>query len=100
MLSKAVASLRFHINRHLKFDVVRSGGHRDLPSHLRKILHDYRVDTVIDVGANVGQFGKLTRSLGYKGMIHSFEPVESAFSELSKEAAKDRRWVPHKMAVG
>jgi len=30
---------------------------------------------VIDVGAHLGQFGRLVRRLGYEGTIISFEPV-------------------------
>ena len=58
------------------------------------------MDTVIDVGANVGQFGDLVRGIGFNGQIHSFEPVEHVYNELANKAAHDGRWTAHKLALG
>ena len=48
--------------------------------------------TILDVGANIGQYGLELRSLGFRGMIHSFEPFLPAFSSLQKVATQSR---PH-----
>jgi FkbM family methyltransferase len=55
-------------------------------------IEDRKIDTVIDVGANVGQFGESLRVGGYRGRIISFEPIDAAFQELSKKAASDSKW--------
>lgn len=51
-----------------------------------------KVGLVLDVGANVGQFAKELRVLGYKGRIISFEPLSSAYNILQKESGKDKKW--------
>ncbi|MEJ0024234.1 MAG: FkbM family methyltransferase [Alphaproteobacteria bacterium] len=51
-----------------------------------------RVDLVLDIGANTGQFGANLRIGGYKGDILSFEPSAKDFEALSRTAARDRGW--------
>lgn len=58
------------------------------------------IDTVIDVGANVGQFGESLREGGYSGKILSFEPTRAAFETLAKKAAADSRWEVRNCGVG
>ncbi len=58
------------------------------------------ISIVIDVGANIGQFGETLRANGYLGRIISFEPVESAFQMLSKKAAEDGNWQAHHCGLG
>jgi FkbM family methyltransferase len=59
-----------------------------------------KFDVVLDVGANVGQFGKEIRALGYLGQIVSFEPLSSAFSILKKTADLDKQWIANNFALG
>jgi len=63
-------------------------------------IENREIDLVIDVGANVGQFGESLRTNGYKGKIVSFEPIEAAFKILSQKAAKDRNWEVHHCGLG
>lgn len=58
------------------------------------------VRTVIDVGANEGQFGLWLRARGYAGRIVSFEPVCGAFEILKARAARDANWQVHHLALG
>lgn len=71
-----------------------------LSAHLKKIIEDYEINLVIDVGANNGQFGRLLRKIGYKGDILSFEPVSSTFEKLRENSANDKRWRQIKLALG
>lgn len=57
-----------------------------------KILDTFGIQTVIDIGANTGQYGFKLRKLGYRGNIYSFEPLSSAFSALKQNAADDALW--------
>jgi FkbM family methyltransferase len=86
--------------RRLGFDVRRLHRVEELPNHLARILSSRPFELVVDVGAHVGQFGMLMRSLGYTGDILSFEPVSATFSRLSAAAAFDKQWVTQKVALG
>jgi FkbM family methyltransferase len=85
----------------LGYDLIRrSKNHKLYESHLISVLEKYRVNCVLDVGANRGQYGLLLRSLGYKGHIVSFEPVKSTFELLSAVSVRDAGWDVYNYALG
>lgn len=57
-------------------------------------------DLVIDVGANIGQFGREVRQLGCQAPIVSFEPLPAAFRSLKDNARNDSRWTVQECALG
>ena len=65
-----------------------------------RLLQTHRIATVIDVGANVGQFASGLREFGFRGEIHSFEPMAAEFAELSRRSANDPRWFVHELGLG
>jgi FkbM family methyltransferase len=64
------------------------------------LLRTAGVRTVIDVGANVGQYGQSIRASGFRGPMLSFEPQLDAFTTLQATAATDPTWSVFKSAVG
>jgi FkbM family methyltransferase len=72
------------------------------PSHqLCVALRRFGIDLVLDVGANVGQFGAELRAYGYSKPIVSFEPLSVAHAALTERAAGDPSWSVHpRTAVG
>ncbi len=74
------------------FDVVRYQSHR--------MLLYFGFDLVLDVGANVGQYARELRTLGYRGRIVSFEPLSQAYAALSQKAKGDPDWSVMNCAVG
>ena len=58
------------------------------------------IKTVLDVGANAGQYSCELRKAGYKGRIISFEPVSEAYRRLLLNAKKDSNWQTFNFALG
>jgi len=64
------------------------------------VLAGHRIETVFDVGANVGQYGHELRSGGYTGTIISYEPGQMAFDLLERASRDDPRWHCKRLALG
>lgn len=62
-------------------------------------MKHHRVEAVLDIGANVGQFGRLLRQARFAGRIHSVEPLQSAYDRLAAAAAADHAWTTQRAAV-
>ncbi len=61
---------------------------------------DLLIRNVLDVGANVGQFGIDLRRNGFSGHIYSYEPVKQTFDLLVKTSQKDQLWSVFPFALG
>jgi FkbM family methyltransferase len=59
---------------------------------LAHMLQSLRVDLVLDVGANQGQFASGLRQAGYQGRMLSFEPLREAHELLERAAGEDSLW--------
>jgi FkbM family methyltransferase len=87
---------------------VRSALHKrnlDLVRHpfavrIANSLAFFGIGAVIDVGANVGQYGAGLRASGYRGRIVSCEPLSDAYARLARRAARDSGWTVLHTAVG
>ncbi len=69
------------------------------PYRLGQLLDQQRVTTVVDIGANEGQFARSLRTNGYRGDILSIEPLHDAFGRLSRHVDSDPRWTAVHAAV-
>jgi FkbM family methyltransferase len=78
------------------FDVTRETFKR----HFVPALDLHGIDTVLDIGANIGQFGQELRRGGFAGRIVSVEPLQSAYAALQRSAANDSSWTVQRAAVG
>ena len=71
---------------------------------LAQLVHTlglFGVDTVVDVGANEGQYAAGLRAHGWDGPIVSVEPIPAVHARLAARAAGDPRWtVLPPLAVG
>lgn len=79
--------------RRLGVDVVR---YRPLAKRLAR----HSVDTVLDVGANTGQFRRALRACGFEGRIVSFEPVRACFEKLIGSGRGDLLFSAQPYALG
>jgi len=80
--------------------VARPHRHVILDAHIKAVLAKQEIDLIIDVGANVGQFGSLIRDAGYQGRIVSIEPVRSSLEALNARVADDDDWTVMPIALG
>lgn len=96
----STSRLRTLFNQIVGLDVVKVGGQHTLRTHLMKVIEAYQIKTVIDVGANEGAFGTFLRDIGFRGTIHSFEPVSSPYKTLRAASDSDPLWHAHQCALG
>ena len=73
----------------------------DQSTHLAQLFGLLRIDCVLDVGANIGQYREFLRlHLEYSGEIVSFEPVQEMYDVIAKASTSDPAWSVHKLALG
>jgi FkbM family methyltransferase len=70
------------------------------PVRIATALDALHLDTVLDVGANIGQFGSALRASGFGGRIISCEPLTDAFGQLERRSRHDPAWTIRHLAVG
>ena len=63
-----------------------------------ELIKQHKIDLVLDVGANQGQFATDIRNAGYLGQIISFEPIEQCYQHLASIA--DDMWQVENFALG
>jgi FkbM family methyltransferase len=71
-----------------------------LETYLSGFLKDLRVNCVFDVGARIGEYGRMLRSIGFQGRIVSFEPVSENFRTLELACSGDELWHAYPYALG
>jgi FkbM family methyltransferase len=82
-------------------DIHRYHPDKSEPSRLARFLRIHGIDTILDVGANTGQFGSSLRAAGFHGRIVSFEPLRDAHEELVRASRGDPNWdVAPRAALG
>ncbi len=67
---------------------------------LQTILRQFNIGSILDVGANEGQFAKRLIELGYRGKIFSFEPIAGVYHTLLKNASPYSGWETINMGIG
>ena len=90
--------LKRSLNTFLGFDVVKYPT-PELDRRIKLILN-HEINVILDIGANIGQYGGEMRNLGFQGEIISFEPMKKAFQELEKNAANDNNWKVYNWSIG
>lgn len=82
------------------YEITRTGYSDKNSVTYRKILAQFKINHIIDVGANEGQFAQNMRRLGFDGDISSFEPLSNVFKKLSENSAGDNKWHVYNLALG
>ncbi len=90
-----------NLARRFGYDLVPRKKKKVPSAQLVAMLKHHEIDIVLDVGANVGQYGQRLRDWGYEGRIVSFEPLQSAHEQLLARSLSDPAWeVAPRMAIG
>lgn len=63
-------------------------------------IRELDINTVLDVGANVGDFAKLAREVFPKAAIYSFEPLPDCFAQLRSALPGDTNFFPLETGIG
>ena len=70
-------------------------------AHLGTILRAFKIDFVIDAGAHSGQFAStLYNHSGFRGEVHSFEPVKRYYDVLVSVLHHHKGWQAYNAALG
>jgi FkbM family methyltransferase len=84
----------------LKSVVRRTGFEiRHVQPNLQDFFRTRAIDTVLDVGANVGGFASSIRGSGYTGKIISFEPIADVYERLQLTFADDPLWIGYMTGI-
>lgn len=71
------------------------------PSHIiLNILKLNNIFTLLDVGANEGQYTMELFRAGFRGRVISFEPLKDAFAILKVNSSKREKWELYNYALG
>jgi FkbM family methyltransferase len=96
-------SLKHFVRRSVRrfgYDLVRYAPQSHALARRALLLRTYGIETVLDVGANAGQYGRQLRDIGYRGSIISFEPLHDAYAELQNRASADAAWQAFNVGLG
>jgi FkbM family methyltransferase len=74
--------------------------HRKAEEHHLKWLLDLNIRTVLDIGANVGQFAGDVSRLMPQARLYSFEPLPDCYQELVRSGAGRAHFTAFNVALG
>lgn len=88
------------INR-LGYDLVPFNYRSHAIPRQKKIMEFNQIDLVLDVGANIGNYGhKLLETMDFNGKIISFEPMRKEFNILNDRCSRYPSWSAENLALG
>lgn len=91
-----ISSKRYLINNLIRFHVAASVEHNATLRNLKK----YPFNTIVDIGANRGQFALVARNQFPKAKIISFEPLKEPANLFRKVFLNDPDVILHEIAIG
>ncbi len=86
--------------RSVGIDVVKYDMYHSEDVLIHTILKNFNVNTILDVGANEGQYASQVLKQGFTGKIFSFEPISAVYNILEKKAARSPQWSAFNLGIG
>src|SRR5690242_17748917 len=102
-LNQLCRTIGYEVHRNDYLDKLRAITATSTPEYLTRrsrLTAHRKIDLLLDVGANTGQFARSMRELGFSGRIISFEPLHDAFLSLQETAKNDPLWDVQNYALG
>lgn len=62
-------------------------------------LKHFKINKILDIGANEGQYAKGLFDFGYSNTIISFEPITEVYERLKENAGGNKNWQTEKIAL-
>jgi len=90
MIPKKVKNLVHSFLRRNNYELIKYP-YGDLAKRM-ELINKYKIKTIFDVGANIGEFAESMQLCGFIGRIVSFEPRKEAFNELLKKTQLTTDW--------
>lgn len=90
LIRKVINPLKLDLKKYPDLDLRRR----------ERLLKHHKINKILDVGANSGQYAMQTFGLGFKDEIISFEPVKSTYNNLEKKAKPYKNWKTHNFGLG
>jgi FkbM family methyltransferase len=85
----------------LGFEVVRYNVRTSEDILLKTIVKKFNIKTIIDVGANEGQYAEGLIAHGFNGKIYSFEPISSVYEKMKRRSQKKKeQWITINKGLG
>ena len=66
----------------------------------KKWVHDLKIDTVLDIGGNIGQFSKTMRMLLPNAQIYAFEPLPECYDKMVNLMQGDSNFMAFNVGLG
>ena len=95
-----IKKLILNILRSVGFEIKKYNIKNSSDFRLSRFFEIKKIDCLIDVGANSGQYAEKVRNIGYKNQIVSFEPLKSIFLDLKKKSKNDENWEVFNYGLG
>tara|TARA_A100001035_G_C27782914_1_gene502723 strand:+ start:2901 stop:3653 length:753 start_codon:yes stop_codon:yes gene_type:complete len=67
---------------------------------LQNYIDILKIDTVFDIGANIGQFSLKLYANGFSGRIISYEPMYKEYIILKKVSGLFKNWINYNIGIG
>ena len=96
MLKNGKSYIRKSLSKIYRYSKTYNDGYK-----IQNFIKFNKINLVLDIGANSGQYAMSLRRFGYKNKIISFEPLNKCYQQLLINSAKDQLWsVYEKCALG
>lgn len=84
----------------LNYEFINKKQNKENLSFTLKWLKDLNISTIIDIGANKGQFADKIRNLLPNSTIIAFEPLKNDYDFLKKHFKNDNNFISYNYALG